>query len=45
MKVNIIEMSDGSFGIIDQNGQAVTTYSRARDARRGARRRGFVPVG
>ncbi len=42
MKVNITPLGDGTFGLTDMNGSLVQTYARARDARRGAARRGFV---
>jgi hypothetical protein len=38
---SIKEFNDGSFGLLDRSGDLIQTYSRARDARRGASRRGL----
>jgi hypothetical protein len=37
----VIETTDG-FNLVDRQGVIIGTYSRARDARRGARRRGLA---
>lgn len=42
MKATIVPLPTGEFGLMDRQGFLVQQYSRARDARRGAARRGFV---
>lgn len=37
----IKELNDGTFALLDRQGFTVGTYSRARDARRGAARKGL----
>lgn len=42
MFAQITPLNNGKFAITDRTGSTVATYARARDARRGAERRGFV---
>ena len=42
MTATITELSNGRFGLINRRGEIVKTYSRARDAKRGAARNGLI---
>lgn len=42
MPAKIYPLSDGTFDLRDKTGAVIANYGRARDARRGASRRGFT---
>lgn len=45
MKATILNNTDGTAGLFGPGGDLIKTYSRARDARRGATRLGYVVNG